>query len=93
LASKFLVQLAIEPLRRNVLLSLYDRSRPDLVIVDGASLGLTGRVSMADIVDRGCRRSMLVIGWRDGSSGELVLAPPLSTSVDWTADHRLVVVR
>lgn len=93
LASKFVVQLAIEPLRRDVLLSLYDRTRPDLVIVDGGALGLAGTVTMGAVVDRACEHGMLAIGWRDGSTGELVLAPPLSASVDWSDSHRLVVVR
>ena len=93
IASAFAAQLVIDPRRRDVLLALYDRRPPDLSLVDGARLGLAGRLTMAELIGRAYDSNMLAIGWRDDASGDLVLAPALATTVDWTDRHRLVVIR
>lgn len=94
IAGRIMTQLAEQPERRQVLLSLYAPGEPSLRLITVADLGLSGTISFGDVVAAAQAAGLLAIGWRSGASdgGDVVLDPHVSRTVDLAPDGRLVVI-
>jgi hypothetical protein len=94
IAGRIMTQLAEQPERRQVLLSLYAPGEPSLRLITVADLGLSGTICFGDVVAAAQAAGLLAIGWRSGASdgGDVVLDPHVSRTVDLAPDGRLVVI-
>jgi hypothetical protein len=91
ISSRLITQLAEQPERRAVILSLYGAEGPSIHLVNAANLGLTGDVGACDIIATAYSAGLLAIGWRD-VGGEVVLNPDLSSRATLTKDDQIVVI-
>jgi hypothetical protein len=93
-ASRFMTQLAEQPDRRAVLLTLYAPGGPSLHLVAAGDLGLTGTVRCEHIIATAQSFGLLAIGWRQHpeQGGEAVLNPDGARTVDLAADDQIVVI-
>ncbi len=64
MASRLLAQLAEQPERRNVFLSLYARDSPTVHLVEAGELGLAGQLGWDEVIDRVYAAGFIAIGWR-----------------------------
>jgi hypothetical protein len=89
-----LVQLAEQPERRDVLLSLYAADGPSIHLVDAETLGLNGELTWDEIISTTYRAGLLAIGWRRSglAGGALTLNPDSSDSLHLESDDHIVVV-
>lgn len=94
IGSQFLAQLADQPARRDVYLSLYAPDGASLRLVEASQLGLRGPVSTVDVLAAADRHGLLAIGWcRSPEHGdELVLNPDEAQEIDLGPGDRVVVV-
>jgi hypothetical protein len=94
MASRLLTQLAEQPERRNVFLSLYARDSPTVHLVEAGELGLAGDLGWDEIIDRVYAQGLIAIGWRRALArgGKLVLNPSCSDSVEIGAGDHVVVI-
>ncbi len=92
--SRLLTQLAEQPERRAVLLSLYAPEGPSFGLVDAAELGLTGRVRFDHIVATAQASRLLAVGWRGGPGSDtaLVMNPHVSRTVELAPGDQIVVI-
>lgn len=93
MASRLLAQLTDQPERRAVFLALYATDGPSVHLVDVERLGLSGMVTMRDIVAHTYAHGLLAIGWRRAVSGaEPVLNADDEQPVDLVAGDQIVVI-
>jgi hypothetical protein len=94
ISSRFLVQLAEQPERRDILLSLYAADGPSIHLVEAKELGLNGQMKWEEIISATYVAGLLAIGWRRAgvSGGELTLNPHNSESLHLESDDHLVVI-
>jgi hypothetical protein len=94
IASRIIAQLAEQPERRAILLSLYTGDGPSVRLVQASNLGLTGEVGWDEIIATAYASGLLAIGShriRDVGH-ELVLNPTDSNTVFLEAGDQLVVI-
>ncbi len=93
IGSRLIAQLAEQPERRSVFLSLYTDG-PSVHLVDALELGLAGTVTGADIVAAAYAVGVVAIGWRRPTvlGGELGLNPHVTERVHLGADDQIVIV-
>lgn len=94
IASRFIAQLADQPERRPVLLTLYGPEGPSVHLAEAATLGIAGERSWEEIVDTVYTGGLIAIGWRRASSsgGELALNPHCSERIALDDDDLIVVI-
>lgn len=94
IVSRMMTQVAEQPERRPILLSLYASDSASIQLVAVDDLGLQGEVGFDEIVTSAYFARLVAIGWRRSSrsDGELVLNPPTSRRVDLRAGDHVVVV-
>jgi hypothetical protein len=94
MASRLLAQLAEQPERRSVFLTLYARDHPSVHLVDAEAFGFDGNLGWHEIIDRVYAQGFIAIGWRRAPArgAELVLNPDSSDSVVLAAGDQLVVI-
>jgi Trk K+ transport system NAD-binding subunit len=94
ISSRLLVQLAEQPERRDVLLSLYAADGPSIHLVDAETLGLNSELKWDEIISTAYRAGLLAIGWRRSgvAGGGLTLNPDSSDSLHLESDDHLVVI-
>lgn len=94
IASRFMAQLAEQPERRAVLLSLYSEAGPAIRLVPASRYGLRGDVTGEEVVAAVYATGALPIGWREvtGSDARLRLNPRLTEHVDLDHDDQIVVI-
>ncbi len=94
IGSRLIAQLAQQPERRSVFLSLYAGEGPSVHLVDAHDLGLVGTVRGADIVSAAYAAGVVAIGWRRRAAldGELGLNPHVSDRVHLDPDDQIVIV-
>ena len=90
ITSRLMVQLAEQPQRRAILLSLYAADGPSVHLVGAGELGLTGTVGFDEIIATAYTSGLLAFGWRSG--GEVVLNPRSSTQVQLGDADQIVVI-
>jgi Trk K+ transport system NAD-binding subunit len=90
LATRLIAQLALQPERRAVLLSLYATDGPSLHLVSAADLGLGGERRTSEILATAYSHGLLAIGWR--REDELVLNPGNDQRVHLDDGARIVVI-
>jgi len=94
IGSRLIAQLAEQPDRRRVFLSLYAAEGPSIHLVRARDLGLGGTVSGAGIVHAAYAAGVLAIGWRrhTANGDELGLNPRMSDPVHLDPDDQIVIV-
>jgi Trk K+ transport system NAD-binding subunit len=94
MASRLLAQLAEQPERRNVFLRLYAPDGPTVHLVEVGELGVDGRLSWAEVIDRVYAHGYIAIGWRHAPArgGRMVLNPGSSDAVELAHDDHVVVI-
>ncbi|MDH3684431.1 MAG: hypothetical protein OEV40_31310, partial [Acidimicrobiia bacterium] len=94
IASRFIAQLAEQPERRDILLSLYAPDGPSVHLLYARDLGVVGQRGWDDVTDAVYAEGLLAIGWRRTSvdGGQVVLNPESSADVMLAADDHVVVV-
>jgi hypothetical protein len=94
IVSRVLTQVAEQPERRPILLSLYASDGPSIHLVEPAQLGLGGDTDFGEIITAAYAVGLLAIGWRSAPErgGELVLNPPTSRRIDLRNDDQVVVI-
>ncbi len=90
ISSRLMTQLAEQPQRRAILLSLYAATGASVHLVAAGELGLTGDVGFDDVIATSYASGLLAFGWRRGD--EVVLNPRLSASVRLDEGDQIVVV-
>lgn len=73
ITSRLFTQLAEQPERRPILLSLYAATGPSLRLVRADELGLNGEVGGDEVIAVAYSAGLLALGWRRG--GDVVLNP------------------
>ncbi len=91
MASRFIAQLAEQPERRLVMLSLFSTDRPSIQLVEAQELGLTGDPAWHEVVDTVYTAGMIAIGWRR-TSGEVTLNPDVTDRVLLKPGDQIVVI-
>jgi K+/H+ antiporter YhaU regulatory subunit KhtT len=94
ISSRLITQLAEQPERRAVLLSLFAADGPSIHLVQAADLGLSGEVGSDKIIATAYSAGLLAIGWRYASErgGEVVLNPDSSERVHLEDGDQIVVI-
>ena len=94
MASRLVAQLTDQPDRRAVFLALYATGGSSIHLVDAERLGLSGTVTMRNIVASSYANGLLAIGWRrSASSGaELVLNADEEQQVELAPGDEIVVI-
>ncbi len=94
IASRFLTQLADQPERRPVLLSLFGSEGPSVHLVEAEELGVAGEHTWDEIIDAVYSEGLLAIGWRRDSArgGDVTLNPHTSDPIVLDSDDRIVVI-
>ena len=94
MASRLLAQLTDQPDRRAVFLAVYATDGPSVHLVDAERLGLSGTVTMSDVVASTYAHGLLAIGWRRAASlgADLVLNADEERRVDLVAGDQIVVI-
>lgn len=90
ITSRLITQLAEQPERRPILLSLYAATGPSLRLVRADELGLNGEVGGDEVIAVAYSAGLLALGWRRG--GDIVLNPRTSTRVVLDDDDQIVVI-
>lgn len=90
ITSRLMTQLAEQPQRRPILLSLYAAGGPSVQLVVARELGLTGDLGYDDVITTAYAARLLAIGVRRGQ--EVVLNPPASGRVQLTDDDQIVAI-
>jgi hypothetical protein len=92
MASRFIAQLAEQPERRPVMLSLFSTDGPSIELAEALELGLTGDAAWHEIVDTVYTAGMVAIGWRRASSGQVMLNPDVADRVPLEPGDQIVVI-
>jgi Trk K+ transport system NAD-binding subunit len=94
LASRFITQLAGQPERRPVGLSLYYPGGASIRLIDASDIGVTGTMPWHDVVVATYRYGSAAIGWRRASDrgGDLRLNPSVSEQVVLDPTDMIVVI-
>lgn len=94
IASQLIAQLAEQPERRSVFLSMYEPEGASIRLIPAGSLGLTGLQKTSDIYRVAYQAGVLAIGWRrPGSLGDrLVLNPSSSQHVNLDESDQIVAI-
>ncbi len=89
-----MAQLAEQPERRAVLLSLYAEAGPTIRLTPASRYGLHGDVTGEEMVTAVYATGSLPIGWRkvSGTDARLRLNPRLTEHVDLNDDDQIVVI-
>jgi Trk K+ transport system NAD-binding subunit len=90
ITSRLLAQLAEEPLRRPVLLSLYAAAGPSVRLIPAGELGLARDVGCDDVITTAYASGLLAVGWR--RDADVVLNPPTSRRVTLRGHDQIVVI-
>jgi voltage-gated potassium channel Kch len=92
-ASRIIVQLAEQPERRDVLLTLYGPEGPSVRLVPAPQLGLHGEVGCDEIIATAFALGWLAIGWRRTEGGaEVRLNPKTSDRVVLGDEDHIIVI-
>ena len=94
IASRFITQLAEQPERRPVLLSLYSADGPSIHLLEAQELGVVGELGWHEIIDTVYLAGLLAIGWRRASArgSQLALNPSVADRVRLGAEDHIVVI-
>lgn len=94
IASRFVVQLAEQPERRSVLLSLYEADGASVHLVPAAEIGLHGDVDGGQVVSAALAVGLLAIGWRRSleRGGRVVLNPHRDERIKLESGDQIVVI-
>ncbi len=94
LGSQFLAQLVDQPLRRDILLTLYAGDRASLRLVPCEQFELVGEWQVDQVVARAAAFGLLAVGWRRSvdRGGEVALNPRLDSVVRLDDGDSLVVI-
>jgi hypothetical protein len=94
IGSRMIAQLAEQPERRAVYLSLYATEGPSVHLVNASDLGLSGDSDAGHVFDVAYAAGLLAIGWRRSldRGGEVVLNPRTSEMVRLEGGDQIVVV-
>lgn len=92
LTSRLIAQLAEQPQRRAVLLSIYAPEGPSIHLIKAADLVADGALAWEAIVSAAYSAGMLAIGWRDHAQSEVVLNPRISDIIELGAGDEIVVI-
>jgi Trk K+ transport system NAD-binding subunit len=94
IASRIIAQLAEQPERRPILLSLYAGDGPSVRLVQASNLGLAGEVGWDEIIATAYASGLIAIGSRRirDAGAELVLNPKDSDTVLLADGDQLVVI-
>lgn len=92
LGSRFIAQLAEQPERRAVLLSIAGGLGPSLRIEPAARLGLHGEYSSAEICEAAYDAGVIAVGWMAGGGDELVLNAANEHRVRLESDDSVIVI-
>lgn len=90
ITSRLMTQLAEQPQRRPVLLSLYAAEGPSVRMVAASELGLTGAVGFDEIIAVAYAVGLLAIGWR--RDGDVVLNPSTTERVVLDDGDQIVAI-
>jgi voltage-gated potassium channel Kch/K+/H+ antiporter YhaU regulatory subunit KhtT len=90
MASRLVAQFADQPERRGVYFSLYAPGSASLRLVSCDRLGLSGTMTMRDVVRVTAPQGVVAIGWRH--SGELVLNPHEDAAIQFADGDEIVLI-
>lgn len=92
--SRLMAQLAEQPERRPILLSLYDGEGSTLHLIPAEDIGLSGDVRFDSIVAAAYAYGLLALGWRsaDERGGEVVLNPDNDDQISLLGGDQIVVI-
>ncbi len=90
MASRLVAQFADQPERRSVYFSLYMPGGASIRLVPFDRLGLTGTMTMRDVVRSAAPQGVVAIGWRSG--GVLELNPHEDATIEFAEGDEIVLI-
>jgi hypothetical protein len=94
IGSRLIVQLAEEPERRPILLTLYDPDGPSVHLVPAPQLGLAGETRAGEIFAAAAAVGVIAIGWRESiqRGGRATLNPKAYDLITLQEGDQIVVI-